>query len=138
MAHFNHTLLGQLIKEGRLDKKIKKSRVKPPKNKEDWISEEVIAMRSPHSIFRYYNVKTINLLMIDTEGFDFEVIKLINLDMVLPRAIVFEDMHLSENDYHHYKSMLSKHNYSFKRPGPNTIAWLPELEQMIKHEWLNE
>ena len=138
LARFDRTLLEQLIKEGRLDKKIKKSRAKPPENKADWISEEVIAMRSPHSIFRDYNVKTIDLLMIDTEGFDFEVIKLINLDKVLPKAIVFEDMHLSESDYNDCKIMLSKHNYSFKRLGPNTIAWLPELEKKIKHEWLNE
>lgn len=135
LARFDRSLLEQLINEGRLDYKILKSGIMPPSDKADWIAEETISMRSPDSIFKEYNVRKLDLLMIDTEGFDYEVIKLVNLDKILPKAIIFEDMHLSPSDYAECRALLEKHEYSHKRLGPNTIAWQPELAKKAEEVW---
>lgn len=64
-----------------------------------------------------YNINNILLLFIDTEGCDYDIITSIDFDLVKPKFIVFENMHLTdtkERGYKYYKLIeyLNTKNYS--------------------------
>ena len=51
------------------------------------------------SICSRNDVASIDLVQMDTEGYDFEVIKLIDLDRFRPKLLMFEHLHLAPPDY---------------------------------------
>ncbi|MER3434706.1 MAG: hypothetical protein C4288_15100 [Leptolyngbya sp. ERB_1_1] len=45
-----------------------------------------------------HNIQSVDVIHIDTEGYDFEVIKLIDFEKLAPTIILYEHKHLSEED----------------------------------------
>jgi FkbM family methyltransferase len=64
----------------------------------DYIVEEEVESISLATLMRKYNLTSVDVLVIDTEGYDFEIIKLFHLAKVKPRIIFFEIKHLSDGD----------------------------------------
>lgn len=64
----------------------------------------------------------VDLLLIDTEGFDYEIIKLYPFSRLRPGIIVYEHHQLSNADYMLSKEMLRKENYKISDIGNDTIA----------------
>ena len=75
-----------------------------------------VKCRTLDSIFKEYDVNKINLLSIDVEGFEYEVLKGLNLEIYKPDLIFIED-------HMHYKNthlLLIKSGYKIiRRTGPN-------------------
>ena len=63
------------------------------------------------SICARNDVATIDLVQMDTEGYDFEVIKLIDLDRYRPKLLMFEHLHLAPADYEACLRRLRSHGY---------------------------
>lgn len=76
------------------------------------------------SLINKYNLKKIDLLMIDTEGYDFEIIKSIPFDKVKPLVIVFEHSHFSENTVKDCYEFLKNKSYTLQKTASDTIAVL--------------
>lgn len=112
------------IKDGYIEGKAKKSGIPLPKNQADWITYDEIDCLTFDSIFDTQTVSKIDLLQIDTEGFDFEIIKLFNFDRILPQVIIFESENLSTTDLADCKALLSAKGYQFKNFVGDTLAWL--------------
>ena len=66
--------------------------------------------------------KMIDLLQIDTEGFDYEVLKMFNFKIFKPILIQFEYIHLSKNDYKNSLNLLSNHGYKTIKKKNDIIA----------------
>ena len=66
----------------------------------------------------------IDLLQIDTEGFDFEIIRSIRFDRVKPSIIRFEHALLSERDRNECLRLLSDQGYRFLLEDRDTMALL--------------
>ena len=62
-------------------------------------------------IVKKFKFKMIDLLQIDTEGFDYEVLKMFNFKIFKPILVQFEYIHLSENNYRSSINLLSKNGY---------------------------
>lgn len=73
-------------------------------------STEVPCLRF-ESICARNSVERIDLVQIDTEGYDYEVIKLIDLDRYRPKLLMFEHLHLSAADFEACLDRLRKHGY---------------------------
>jgi FkbM family methyltransferase len=71
------------------------------------VAKEVPTVTVSHLQNTYFSP---DVMHIDTEGFDFEVIKTIDFAHS-PRLIVFEYIHLSENDLKQVKSFLEERHY---------------------------
>ena len=71
-----------------------------------------------------YEVQKIDLLQIDTEGFDYEILKLFKFDRVLPKAIIFESENLSKADLSECTNWLSEKGYKFQTFGGDTLGVL--------------
>jgi FkbM family methyltransferase len=76
------------------------------------------------TLLQRHQVDHIDLLVIDTEGFDYEVIKMAMADGV-PRArlVRFEHLHLSTADCNACAALLASHGYRLLRDGIDTMAY---------------
>ena len=73
-----------------------------------------------------YGFGTFDILLVDTEGFDFEILKLINIGERKPRLIKFEHKHLSVGDRREaweYLKQMKYHQFVIEKTG-DTVALL--------------
>ena len=66
-----------------------------------------------------------DIVVIDTEGYDYEIIKLLNLPVRKPRIIHYEHKHLSIVDRDALLRLLISHEYRIAVKGYDTTAYLP-------------
>lgn len=122
LTTFKKFSLEKVIASGYVEKAAKKEGVKLPANKENYIKRETISCISLDLLLQKYNLKNIDWLQIDTEGFDFEIIKMFRIDQTKPKVIVYENDHLKEDEKQQCLELLTKHRYQIKKFGKNTVA----------------
>lgn len=66
-----------------------------------------------------------DIVVIDTEGFDFEVVKLLNPAVMRPRIIFYEHKHLSRADHDACIELLIQAGYQVAEVRQDVVAWLP-------------
>ena len=75
------------------------------------------------SLLRKHHVTRIDLLQIDTEGYDFEIIKQIDFSRVKPRSIMYENKLLDESDKVACVNHLRDNGYRIIDLGNDTFAF---------------
>ena len=86
----------KLIDAGYVERMAKAESINLPTKKEEWIGEEKVKVQTLRNIIEKYQVKKIDLIMIDAEGYDFEIIKTIPFEYIKPGVIVYEHSHFNE------------------------------------------
>ena len=79
-----------------------------------------------------HGVTHFDVLCIDTEGFDFEILKLVDFDRFRPEVVLFESKNLSDSDYVQAKEMLSKSGFHLYWERGDTLATrikFPQVER---------
>ncbi|MES2239806.1 MAG: FkbM family methyltransferase [Bacteroidota bacterium] len=66
--------------------------------------------------------KKIDYFQVDTEGFDYEVIKMIDFKIIKPKIIKFESISLSTPDISSLDGLLKKQGYYIFKEGNDTVA----------------
>ncbi len=69
-----------------------------------------------------YQVDKVDLVQIDTEGFDGEIIKMIDFSKIKPKVIKFEKVNLSEDIIQKTKNILYNNGYMILDEGNDSIA----------------
>jgi FkbM family methyltransferase len=92
------------------------------------IAVKKVVCKTVASVLSEHNISRLNLLHLDTEGYDFEIIKSIDFDAVRPDLILYEHIHLNEQDKVDCQNLLKSHQYQIFRPneGYDTLAYLPQ------------
>lgn len=122
LTTFYRESLQERVDSGIITRQAIKQGITPPASLADYIVEEQVEVISPATIKNRYQIKHLNVLMIDTEGYDFEIIKLIlNADLI-PEVIIFEHSHLSDEELTQCQMFLKNNDYHFKMINANTIA----------------
>ncbi|MDP4933343.1 MAG: FkbM family methyltransferase [Salibacteraceae bacterium] len=132
LASFDKSSLQALFDDGTILKRTIKTGETFPKEASNQIAQDQIKTYSPSSLINQYQVTKIDLLMIDAEGFDFEVIKMFDMNLVKPASIIFERTHLSAEERKECDDLLTRHGYQFKDINANTLAWQPELNAIVE------
>ncbi len=70
------------------------------------------------------NVQHIDLLQIDVEGYDFEVLKMLNFQQIKPRLIKYEYVNLSENEKEASVALLQANGYKIYFEAGDTVGIL--------------
>jgi FkbM family methyltransferase len=85
---------------------------------------ESISVRSirPQTLLSQYQVPRISLLQIDTEGYDYEVIKLFDVPTIRPEMIHFEHKHLPRRSWEECLEMLVSQGYQISYTFEDTLA----------------
>lgn len=122
MSSFNREVLAEKIKKGVIQYKAKKRGIKLPENEEEMIVGQEIATISPETLLSKFGEGGFMLLAIDTEGFDFEILKMLNLDRISPGVIVYEEVNFDEATARECRSYLETHGYSCRPIGKDVLA----------------
>jgi len=91
---------------------------------EDRIVTEKIPTLTLKRLIEKYNIKSIDLLHIDAEGYDYEILKQIASINIKPKMILFENQHLSNADREASGDLLKKEGYSILEIAVDTFAFL--------------
>jgi len=86
------------------------------------VIELIVRTVSLESLFRTRKISRLDLLQIDTEGFDYEIIKMIDYEKIRPEIIHYEHIHLSRADREACEQLLASHGYRLHCSGQNTTA----------------
>ncbi len=124
LASFNKSLLEKSLKSGYARRKATKEGIDIPEDPDKQIRREEVKVISPASLLKEYKIDKIDLLQIDTEGFDFEVIKMFEIEKTKPHFISFESLHFSEEDKKACMEYLGARGYRYRTIGANTLAML--------------
>ena len=133
LARFRRESLHHLIASGGLERRLRKEGITLPSNQDEWIKSEHIKDRSFKSLFDEHDIGGADILMIDTEGFDFEILKLFPWHTFKPKLVAYECFHLTEEDLEASKNLLKAHDYQCHRDGPNIVGWLPEIDHLVDY-----
>jgi FkbM family methyltransferase len=88
------------------------------------IEDRVVKAQVPaltfESLCRKYGVKRVDLVLIDTEGYDWEIIRSIDLATRHPRLLVYEHYHLDPGERARCAAHLHEHGYETMEEGFDT------------------
>jgi len=122
LTSFNRSVLEKAFTSGLVAKNLKKEgRTDVPDPKEGIVSQE-IAVTTVNELTDHYDLKALDLLQVDTEGFDYEVIRMFMAAGSKPRVIVYEHIHLSQDHQERCKDLLGSNGYELTPFGANTVA----------------
>ena len=87
------------------------------------IGENVTCLRVD-SLLKQHDLDRADLLVIDTEGWDWKILRQFDLDLLRPKLILYEHQHLSDEDRKSAQQFLRRHHYDVvEMPEGDTIAW---------------
>ncbi|HEY0974507.1 MAG TPA: FkbM family methyltransferase [Solimonas sp.] len=90
------------------------------------IEQRIVTLQVPcltfESLCRKHGLGTLDLVHIDTEGYDYEVIKLIDFDAHRPTVVLYEHKHLSPNDRAACRTHLHACGYETLEVGDDTLC----------------
>lgn len=124
LATFDRSVLEKAFASGHVAKNAAKENIAVPDNPDEQIAVEKVPLISTKTLLSTYNIKHIDLLQIDTEGFDYEIIKLFDIPTTRPGLIVFENSHLPEKTLAEAVAFLQANHYETTTSGANTVARL--------------
>lgn len=122
LSSFNRSQLVAMVKSGHIARQCSKYGIPMPKNEEEIIGHDWIQCSSFESLIAENKVDRIDLIHIDTEGYDYEVLKMFPFSSFQPKIVIFEHSHLSEEDRISAKEMLEGRGYNIKQFGADTLA----------------
>ena len=100
---------------------------------EKYLTTENVRCITLGELLKKYNVKKIDLLQIDAEGYDYEIIKQLDFDSIKPKIINYEHKHLDKSNRKKCKLLLKKNGYTIFEFFPDTVAFLNLNPPLIKH-----
>ena len=124
LATFDKEGLLKMVHDGSIDRRAEKYGIPVPASKSEYITEEYVIVVSPKTLQQRYSLETIDFLMVDTEGFDYEIVKMFLNAQFVPKLIVFEHFHFSEQEWLDCELLLQKYNYLYLKIKGNTFAIL--------------
>lgn len=122
LTSFDKTTIQKAFTSGYVAAKAAEEGLTVPTEEQHRIKAELVTLISPKTLLEKYNIHQIDLLQIDTEGYDFEIIKMFDLTQIKPELIVFESKHLSDKDKITCFEYLKSYDYQLKTFGANTVA----------------
>lgn len=96
-----------------------------PTVKESDIQVVTVQCRTLMALIHDHQITELDYLQVDTEGFDYEVIKMIDFSLVKPKIIKFESIHLQSAQKAELYRLLANHGYKLIKESMDTIAYLP-------------
>jgi FkbM family methyltransferase len=83
---------------------------------------EPVRCRTMNALLGDHGVAHVDILQIDTEGYDYVILKLFDFAKYRPAIVHYEHQHLSRADYDAAEALLRSHGYRIKRGTYDTLA----------------
>jgi FkbM family methyltransferase len=122
MSSFNKSVLVDTIKSGSIRSKARKRGISLPDNAEDMIEARQIKTISPDTLLRHFGPEGFQLLAVDTEGYDFEILKMLDISKVAPEVIIYEEKNLDPKTAADCRKYLTDLGYFCRLVGRDVVA----------------
>jgi len=99
--------------------------IKENREFEPFIVAEEVDCDTLQAVLKKHQLSRVDLIQIDTEGFDYEILKQVDLGPLGPQAILYEHKHLSRDDQKAAVRRVKMAGYSVKRSDADTLAIRP-------------
>jgi FkbM family methyltransferase len=87
------------------------------------------------SLCRRHTVSTFDLLLLDTEGYDAEILSLVDFAAHSPRLVVFEHYHLTAELRRDCRGLLEENGYELMEEGFDTWCLGPRCDPRLRQVW---
>lgn len=98
---------------------------------QDLIVKIKVRCMTLNSLLNKYRIKNLPVLVIDTEEYDYQIIKQIDLKLVKPKLLAFENAHLSVTEYKEIIKLLKKTGYFLYESGWDTFGLISERQRRM-------
>lgn len=132
LSTFHKPTLQSKIDSGEIERLAKRYGVSLPPDKSEFISTIKVEAKSFSFIREKYKIQHVDVLQIDTEGFDFEIVKLYDLQKNKASVVVFESSHLNQNQYSDAQSYFEVNGYHLIRIKGDSIGVLKSFTEGMK------
>ncbi|SMG50527.1 methyltransferase, FkbM family [Marivirga sericea] len=122
LTTFHRPTLQDKVDRGDVDIIAKRKGITVPSSIEKYIDEVKVESKTFEFLRAKYQIKEVDVLQIDVEGFDFEVIKLYDLSNNKPKVIVFESGHLGDDEYGEAEQYFTENEFLIKRVKGDSVA----------------
>lgn len=122
LASFNKEALLRSFQNGYVQRQAANHSVAVPLNEEDWVVEDKINSITLSELLVKHNLSNIDILVIDTEGYDFEIIKTIDFRKNKPSVIMFEYSYFPIGDLKKCLQLFRRNNYFLYRSEWDILA----------------
>lgn len=95
---------------------------------QDYVVKEQVKCLSFNSLLEKHEVRKIELLLIDAEGYDYEIIKQVDFKRLPPAMVCYEHKHLSRAHRLACERSLTTNGYVVVRRLGNTLAYLHDSQ----------
>jgi FkbM family methyltransferase len=95
------------------------------------IKETLIETSTIAELVAKHNLTNINILQIDTEGYDYIILQSIDFNKTKIDLIIFEDVHLSAEEKLASKKLLNDNNYEYFSDGHDTIGYHKDVYKYL-------
>lgn len=124
ISSFKKEEVQKLIDSGYVERKAKENYINLPKEKKDWIISEKVKCVKINALLEKHKIENIDLLCIDTEGYDDKIVLSFPFEKIKPKIIIFEHTSLSAHKKEKIESFLNYHSYNLKIYTSDIIAKL--------------
>lgn len=122
LTSFNRKILEEGVKSGSIERQARKEGCPLPENKDEYIAEECVECICTETLLERTGIEKTDWLQIDTEGYDFEIIKMFKIGVTRPTVIVYENIYLSQADREECNNHLRINGYVYCDYGSDTLA----------------
>lgn len=122
LSGFNKTAIQKHIEGGMIARLAKEEGAQIPDDPAKLMEEVSVPTTTFGKLMAKHDVKKIDILCIDTEGYDYEILKLIDFNTYKPDLVFFEHVHLSDADYSAAVEMLRRQGYRVYFKADDTLA----------------
>jgi FkbM family methyltransferase len=102
---------------------------------EDRIVRSEVPALTFESLCRRHGVSQLDLVLVDTEGYDFEIVRSIDLEARHPRLLVYEHFHLSADDRERCARHVRDQGYETMEEGFDTWCLDTGPDDRLTAEW---
>jgi len=124
LASLNKQSLQKQIDNGHVERRAKKFGDRLPKKKSEWVSESNLDVQGVNELIEKKFNGGLNLLQIDTEGYDYILVNALDLDKHQIEMICFEKLHIPEQELEPCIGRLEKFGYEITSSDMDILACL--------------
>lgn len=132
LASFHRSHLERHIAEGYIERMIGTERDRLPANQSEYITSEIVTTVTFDTLLDKYQIKRLDLLQIDTEGYDYTLLQLFDFNRLRPAIIQFETHVMTDEQQNYSRDLLDHYGYLTFVDYINTVACQRKLAEELE------
>ena len=103
------------------------------------IEERVVRTEVPcltlDALLERHAVDRVDLLLVDAEGYDWEILRRVDLETTRPRLVIYEHYHLAQADRERARARFAEAGFECKEEGFDTFCVDARIEDALLRAW---